>query len=1196
MFTLLLLIYDAFITCNAEAVKDSIIDLSRSIADKIAVHRERSHQLMNVDYCIQHYVSINTCDQLALLEYDAIEALLEAYGGSPFHDYIDATYLSNIFIDEALILSSMNRHDEAISKYRLALSIFPSSVTALSNLAYYEYSINRNHQASHDLYYKALDIDGGNAIVYYNFGFVILTHLYSPGSEHFPKWNISQLNFLWSTALSLNPTLYQIYSNIASSIASDPIDINRNCSAAINAAVMGGHRNDSVFWSLIVSKYSSGLPIVMPFHYNTLSALSYSSSSSSEQIKHIRTKFYLPLIEILSLVPWSIVYSNLDEAVGHSSLGYYALYHGYEDLFMRQVYASVFWKMAFSLIHFMPTDSQPELHLHPSSNVYTYEYDEYGTIVNVSLSSQVATTATSSDTSSCSKDRIRIRVGFLSAFFYKHSVGLLLQGVIKGISKQTFDVYILSLVDQPRNNSELKQYDKVLCSLMDARDATYMDISSSLPMRDIQLLISELHLDVIVFAEVGMHVKSYFLAFAQLATKSVLFWGHAVTSGIHQRLFEYQYRNIVSHHNNYNYNNISESLLDIEDRAYLYIEDNSSDDRWAIDQHWLNDSSFTSNYNGMDYFVSSELFETSSMFAQYEYSERLLLQSGLTTYFEWPDIPLSEGDLQLLVYESFEDSRRQAALVNDPHHYRIVNISIDRMQFGRFEALSQFNYSIIDSIHETNQRCQKYMQVLLPSKREFLVYLQPSLHDILPPSNKDFNLYVIPQSIMKLHRDFDIILRHIFFTDLRSYIVFPIGLSVDTFIRRFNSSLYSDNLILKKTSNDIHGNSNDNINDDEDDHDGDDDNDGDNDDDNDVRDSVMSRLLILRHMNEREYLTLCGIADIVLDPFPVGGGRSSLEIFSVNAPIIALRSRTSILQLTSAMYHVMGLQSIEINCNTNVAIVQNRSSRSSSSSSSGSSSHVPSKASTSIVCCVVDTMDDYITLAVTIAMNRKLHFSIQQLIGENSYRLFENTTVIEEWEKMLLYIHRTPRPQPTVRSLADMMMMIHEEKDKGIGYNDESQFLTMSVDYLLSNASSNHWRHDELQQVLFTYTAPPIILRNIHLIDHCFLTSSTSSSKPATTTSSSAITTTTTTATSSSPSSSPHTSSSSTPATTPPLHASEVAVLFEDSFYLDESMTRMLTITVHEGEDWRQCCWDAIIVAGVVDRLKILYLCNIVGK
>lgn len=223
-------------------------------------------------------------------------------------------------------------------------------------------------------------------------------------------------------------------------------------------------------------------------------------------------------------------------------------------------------------------------------------------------------------------------------------------------------------------------------------------------------------------------------------------------------------------------------------------------------------------------------------------------------------------------------------------------------------------------------------------------------------------------------------------------------------------------------------------------------------------------------------------------------------------------------------------------------------------------------------------MDDYITLAVTIAMNRKLHSSIQELIGENSYRLFENATVIEEWEKMLMYIHRTPRPQPSVRSLADMMMMmmmIYEEKD--IRSNAESQFLTRSVDYLLSNASSNHWRRDELQQVLFTYTAPPIILSDVHLIDHCFITTT---SSPAAIISSST-----------SPSTPAAITSSST--TTSP---SEAAVLFKDSLYLDESMTRMLTITVHEGEDWRQCCWDAMIAADVIDRLKILYFCNIVGK
>lgn len=40
------------------------------------------------------------------------------------------------------------------------------------------------------------------------------------------------------------------------------------------------------------------------------------------------------------------------------------------------------------------------------------------------------------------------------------------------------------------------------------------------------------------------------------------------------------------------------------------------------------------------------------------------------------------------------------------------------------------------------------------------------------------------------------------------------------------------------------------------------------------------------------------MADVVLDPFPVGGGRSSLEVFAVGTPIVMLYNRTSILQVS----------------------------------------------------------------------------------------------------------------------------------------------------------------------------------------------------------------------------------------------------------------------------------------------------------
>ena len=44
--------------------------------------------------------------------------------------------------------------------------------------------------------------------------------------------------------------------------------------------------------------------------------------------------------------------------------------------------------------------------------------------------------------------------------------------------------------------------------------------------------IADLKLDVMVYGEVGMDSMTYFLAFSRFARRSVLFWGHAVTSGI----------------------------------------------------------------------------------------------------------------------------------------------------------------------------------------------------------------------------------------------------------------------------------------------------------------------------------------------------------------------------------------------------------------------------------------------------------------------------------------------------------------------------------------------------------------------------------------------------------------------------------------------------------------------------------------
>lgn len=87
----------------------------------------------------------------------------------------------------------------------------------------------------------------------------------------------------------------------------------------------------------------------------------------------------------------------------------------------------------------------------------------------------------------------------------------------------------------------------------------------------------------------GMNAESYFLSFGRLARRSVLFWGHAVTSGIQA------------------FDGISTNELGLEDRI----------DSSEIYNIYL-------ETGGVDYFVSSWLFEDQDLgrLAQRKYTER----------------------------------------------------------------------------------------------------------------------------------------------------------------------------------------------------------------------------------------------------------------------------------------------------------------------------------------------------------------------------------------------------------------------------------------------------------------------------------------------------------------------------------------------------------------------------------------------
>ncbi len=204
--------------------------------------------------------------------------------------------------------------------------------------------------------------------------------------------------------------------------------------------------------------------------------------------------------------------------------------------------------------------------------------------------------------------------------------------------------------------------------------------------------------------------------------------------------------------------------------------------------------------------------------------------------------------------------------------------------------------------------------------------LSLQIEDVIPGIS-DMRLYLVPQTLYKLHPDFDGLLAEILRKDPKAVVAFPeaqLGEWTEALERRWNRTLTAD---------------------------------------------IRDRVRVFRRLDFDEFIRLAQLCDVVLDPFPVGGGRSSLEIFSVGAPIVMLEPRTSIVQLTRGMYEVMG-------------------------------DPCPR--------CIAQTPAEFVDSAIWVATNSTRE--LRATILERSRVLYDNADVTAEWEVFLEFILREPRP------------------------------------------------------------------------------------------------------------------------------------------------------------------------------------------
>lgn len=114
------------------------------------------------------------------------------------------------------------------------------------------------------------------------------------------------------------------------------------------------------------------------------------------------------------------------------------------------------------------------------------------------------------------------RIGFVSRFFYDHSIGRLMQRLLAHLARRD-DCEILLFDTAPAPDDPLR------AELLSYADHVECLESGLQPPRE---QIARYQPDILVYPDIGMDYVTYFLAFARLAPVQCVTWGHPVTTGI----------------------------------------------------------------------------------------------------------------------------------------------------------------------------------------------------------------------------------------------------------------------------------------------------------------------------------------------------------------------------------------------------------------------------------------------------------------------------------------------------------------------------------------------------------------------------------------------------------------------------------------------------------------------------------------
>jgi len=113
-----------------------------------------------------------------------------------------------------------------------------------------------------------------------------------------------------------------------------------------------------------------------------------------------------------------------------------------------------------------------------------------------------------------------IKVGFVSTYFRRHTIGYLMHGIVAHLDRTRFHVTVFLF---PGTQDDVTE------TYRDAADRVVELPKDLAPARE---RIADEQLDLLYYPDIGMDPRTYFLAFARLAPVQCVSWGHPVTTGL----------------------------------------------------------------------------------------------------------------------------------------------------------------------------------------------------------------------------------------------------------------------------------------------------------------------------------------------------------------------------------------------------------------------------------------------------------------------------------------------------------------------------------------------------------------------------------------------------------------------------------------------------------------------------------------